>query len=193
MIKKIAFIVFATLVFVQCAKKEDPFLIENGSIGKLTKHIQIKQIDSLFATDSIVKLNAIENALGTQGEVEIFRKGGKQLLLITPFEDYNPESLVNHIQIFDERFKTAKGISINSPFKDIKMNYTINDIQTTIGSVIVTLKDSDIYMVYDKKELPENLRYNPSLKIESSQIPDDAKIKYFMVNWEAEEKATDSE
>lgn len=188
MIKKIAFIVLSTLLFVQCAKKEDPFLIENGKIGTLSKSVQIKQIDSIFATDSIVKLNPKENVLGTQGEVLIFEKGGKKLILITPVEDYNPTSLVNHIQVFDERFKTSKGLSLKSNFKDIKKNYTIKDIQTTISSVIVTLKDSDVYMVYDKKELPEDLRYNPSLKIEASQIPDDAKIKYFMIGWEQEKE-----
>ena len=192
MIKKLAFIVLSTLLFVQCAKKEDPFLIENGKIGKLTKHIQINQIDSIFATDSIVKLNTRKNALGTQGEVLVFDKKGEKLILITPTEDYNPEALVNHVQIFDERFKTTKGVSIKSSFKDIKKNYTIKDIQTTIGSVIVTLKDSDFYFVYDKKELPENLRYNPSLKIEANQIPDDAKIKYFMIAWEVIEKEIDS-
>jgi len=188
MIKKIAFIVLSTLLFVQCAKKEDPFLIENGKIGMLTKSVQIKQIDSIFATDSIVKLNPKENVLGTQGEVLVFEKGGKKLILITPVEDYNPKSLVNHIQIFDERFKTSKGLSLKSNFKDIKNNYTIKNIQTTISSVIVTLKDCEVYLVYDKKELPEDLRYNPSLKIEASQIPDDAKIKYFMIGWEQEKE-----
>lgn len=187
MINKLVFLAFSTLIFVQCAKEKDPFLIENGQIGKLSRQIQIKQIDSVFALDSIVKLNPKDNVLGTQGEVEVFEKGGKKLMLITPFQDYKPTSLVNHIQIYDGRFKTNKGLSLNSNFKDIKKNYTIKNIETTIGSVVVFLNETEVYLVYDKKELPENLRYNPSLVIEASNIPDDAKIKYFMISWENED------
>jgi len=186
MTKTIIASLVSVLLLVQCAKEKDPFLIENGQIGKLSRQIQIKQIDSVFALDSIVKLK--DNVLGTQGEVEIFEKGGKKLMLITPFQDNKPTSLVNHIQIYDERFKTNKGLSLNSNFKDIKKNYTIKNIETTIGSVVVFLNETEVYLVYDKKELPENLRYNPSLVIEASNIPDDAKIKYFMISWENEDK-----
>jgi hypothetical protein len=42
-------------------------------------------------------------------------------------------------------------------------------------------------LTIDKKELPEELRYNPSLKIDPSQIPDEATFKYFMIGWDAEE------
>ena len=64
-------VLFTAILFVQCGKDVDPYLIKNGSIGSLTKEIQMHQIDSIFGQDSIVKLNPIENALGTQVEVKI--------------------------------------------------------------------------------------------------------------------------
>ena len=48
------------------------------------------------------------------------------------------------------------------------------------------LKDSDVFITIDKKQLPENLRYNPNLTIEASQIPQGATFKYFMIAWEGQ-------
>jgi len=186
--KKTLFIAaLAGLLFVQCGKDKDPFAITNGAIGHLTKEIKMKQLDSIFAQDSIVKLNPIADAIGTQGEVEVYEKGGKKLLLISPDDERDPESPITYIQIFDERFTTEKGLNKNSTFKDIKANYEIAGIENAINSVVVFLKNSDVYITIDKKELPEDIRYNYSAKVEATQIPETAKFKYFMVGWDIDE------
>lgn len=182
--KKILLIIAMVTLFVQCQEKSDPFLIENGAIGNLTREVQIKQIDSLFANDSIVKLSPTQEAFGTQGEVEIYEKGGAKLLLLSPDDENDPGSVITNIQIFDSRYKTEKGLGPASTFKEVKANYTVADIETTINAVVVFLEESDVFITIDKKQLPENLRYNPSLKIEASQIPDEATFKYFMIGWE---------
>ena len=183
--KKTLFIgAMTALLFIQCDKKSDPFLIQQDMVGKLSKGIQIKQVDSLFAGDSIVKLSSARNPLGTQGEVEIYEKGGAKLLLLSPDDEYDPNSIISNIQIFDDRYKTAKGLHKGSTFKDVKANYTILDIETTINAVVVFLEDSDIFITINKSELPENLRYNQSAIIEASQIPDDATFKYLMIGWD---------
>jgi len=92
---------------------------------------------------------------------------------------------LNQIEgIFNNRYKTNKGLSVESTFKDLKKNYEISGIQTSIDAVVIFLKDSDVFVTIDKKELPENLRYNPNLTIEASQIPKEATFKYFMIAWE---------
>lgn len=175
------------MLFIQCGTDTDPFLIQKGAIGNLNSKTAMKQIDSIFSTDSIVKLNPIKNAIGTQGEVEIYEKGGAKLMLLSPNDESDPTSKITNIQIFDNRYKTIKGLNSESTFKEVKDNYIISDIETTISSVVVFLEDSQIYITIDKKELPEDLRYNSSLKIESSQIPDKAVFKYFMIGWDLEE------
>lgn len=183
--KKTLFIgAMTALLFIQCDKKNDPFLIQQGMVGKLSKGVQIKQVDSVFADDSIVQLSSIRNPLGTQGEVEVYEKGGNKLLLLSPEDENDPNSLISNIQVFDNRFKTPKGLYIGSTFKDIKANYTILNIETTINDVVVSLKDNDIWIAINKSQLPENLRYNLSATIEASQIPDDATFKYFMIGWD---------
>ena len=54
---------------------------------------------------------------------------------------------------------------------------------TTLRSIVIFPKASNLYFTIDKEELPENLRFSMS-DIEAVQIPDEAKIKYLMVGWE---------
>ncbi len=96
----------------------------------------------------------------------------------------SPNSTIKNIQVFDARYKTEKGLNIGSTWKDVKANYTIDNIETTINAVVIFLKETDVYLTIDKKSLPEELRYNMDIEIEASQIPDNAPIKYFMIGWE---------
>ena len=187
MIKKIFFIGLVAFLFVQCAKEKDPFLISNNAVGNLTIGMKIKQVDSIFAMDSIVRLSPRQNQSSSFGELEIYEKSGKKLLLISPENNYDPDALIENFQFFDDRYKTVKGLNINSTFKDIKENYEIANIETTLSTVLIFLKDSDLFINIDKKELPENFRYNPNLIIDVTNIPNKAKIKYFMLSWKIDD------
>ena len=187
MLKKIIAIVTVTLIFIQCKEEINPFLISNDSVGALTRGMTIKEIDSIFAQDSIVKLYAQNEELPTQGEVEIYKKNGTKLVSISPVTNNDPDALISNFQFFDPRYKTDKGLNLNSTFKDIKTNYKISNIETTISTVVIFLEDSDLFINIDKNELPENFRYNPNLVIDITNIPDEAKIKYFMLSWKIDE------
>ena len=41
-----------------------------------------------------------------------------------------------------------------------------------------------LYITIDKQELPSELRYDTQSRILASQIPDNARFKYFMINWD---------
>lgn len=183
MIKYISLSLITILLFVQCAEEKDSFLISKNAVGHLSLGMKVKQLDSIFANDSIVRLNPSQNETTTIGEVEIYEKGGDKLMLISPKDFYSPDAYIANFQFFDERFKTEKGLNINSNFKYIKDNYNITDIQTTLSSVVVFLEGTDVFINIDKKELPENLRYNPNFKIEAVNIPDEAKIKNLFLSW----------
>ena len=187
MLKKIIAIVSGTLLFIQCKEEINPFLISNDSVGALTRGMTIKEIDSIFAQDSIVKLYAQNEELPTQGEVEIYDKNGTKLVSISPVTNNDPDALISNFQFFDPRYKTDKGLNLSSTFKDIKANYKILNIETTISTVVIFLEDNDLFINIDKNELPENFRYNPNLVIDVTNIPDEAKIKYFMLSWKIDE------
>ena len=187
MLKKIIALVSVTLLFIQCKEEINPFLISNDSVGTLTRGMTIKEIDSTFAKDSIVKLYAQNEELPTQGEVEIYEKNGTKLVSISPVNNNDPDALISNFQFFDPRYKTDKGLNLSSTFKDIKTNYKISNIETTISTVVIFLEDNDLFINIDKNELPENFRYNPNLVIDVTNIPDEAKIKYFMLSWKIDE------
>lgn len=189
MMKNILLGAFTALLFIQCNKKVDPFLIKDGAVGTLTKEMKLKQVDSLYKTDySIVKVNSSPNALETHGEVEIYDKQGEKLMIISPEDESDPNSRISTIHIFDPRFKTEKGLTTASTFKDVKDNYTIENMVTTINSIVVFLNDSELYLTIDKSNLPEDIRYQMDLKVEADQIPDTAPIKYFMIGWDPSDK-----
>ena len=178
----------AALLFVQCGKDSDPFLIKKGAVGNLTDHTKMKQLDSIFAMDSIVITNSSPNALETQGEVEVYEKGGQKLMLLSPKNETDPNSTITDIMIFDSRYKTEKGLNINSTYKDFRDNHTVSDMQRIINGVLVFFSDSDIYLLIDAKYLNDEVRNDPDVKLEANHISDSATIKYFRIGWNAELK-----
>lgn len=183
--KNIFFLALVSLTFIQCSKEKDPFLITKNNVGLISNETQLKQLDSIFTADSLVRVSPQNSFMSgsSQGQVEVYEKGGKLLMTLSPKAN-DSDSKIGHIQIFDERYKTDKGLHLKSTFKDVKSNYTIASIQSTLRNVVVSLKESNVYITIDKNELPESLRHNPELTIESTQIPDNAKLKYLMIDWE---------
>src|SRR5690554_2580337 len=176
------------LFFVQCGKDSDQFLIKKGEIGNLTDRTKMKELDSIFTEDSIVKMNSSPNALEIQGEVEIYEKGGQKLVLLSPENENDPNATITDIMVFDPRYKTEKGLSVSSTFKEFRDNYTVSHIERIINGVLVFFSDTDIYLTIESKYLPEEIQNNPDASIDVSNIADTAPIKYFRIGWESEVK-----
>ncbi|NAS32414.1 hypothetical protein GTQ40_15625 [Flavobacteriaceae bacterium R38] len=170
------------MILTSCAKKQDPFAISKGQVGKLSRDTAIEQLDSIYKEDSLVIIKGNSNfRYSRTDQYAVYEKGGEHLLTIDSSTDSIP--LVENIQVFDNRFKTAKGISLASTFKDISSQYKISKIERVLGNVVVFINEIDVYVTIDKGELPPDLRFNNN-KIEAVNIPDDAKIKYFMIGWD---------
>ena len=101
MIKKIFLTGLVIFLFVQCTKERNPFLISNKAVGNLTIGMKIKQVDSIFAMDSIVRLSPRQNQSSSFGELEIYEKSGKKLLLISPRNNYDPDALIENFQLIE--------------------------------------------------------------------------------------------
>lgn len=182
--KKYVYLGISIACLASCAKKEDPFLIKKDQIGKLYKDITVQQLDSVFANDSLVKrIGEGDFVQAGDDKYLIYEKGGKQLLTLTPRQQHDVNEKIKTIQIHDPRFKTEKGLTSKSTFKNIRENYKIKNIHNTLRNIVITVGGNE-YFTIDKKELPEGLRYDTKLDIDVLQIPDAAKIKYFMINWE---------
>ena len=186
--KKILFLsALMAILFVQCGKTSDsdPYLIKEGAIGGVTTTTKIKELDSIFATDSLVKIHNSPNAIETQGEVEVYDTSGKKLLLLSPKNEIDPNSTITDILIHDARYKTEEGLSLESTFKDFTDHYTVGDIHRIINGVMVFFSDSDIYLTIDAKHLTEEARNDRQLELTAEHIDETAPIKYLRIGWES--------
>ena len=170
------------LTIIGCTSQNDPFSISEVRVGKFHKADAIKDLYTIYANDSIVgDSTAIANGL-VGSRISIFEKGGAPLLHLNPIQD--SISVIGSVRVLDKRFKTDKGISLESTFKEVSNAYTIDNIQTTFSSVIVSFKGSEVYVTIDRKALPEDLRYGTIEKLDPIQIPDEAPIKNLMISWQ---------
>ncbi|MEH6538202.1 MAG: hypothetical protein V7719_17530 [Psychroserpens sp.] len=185
-LKNLSLFTIATLIFASCSseKKQDPFQIGKQNIGLLTDSTQVKNLQLAFPNDSIARF-AIkgDEFTGQNSDIDIYSSEGKKLLSLTPRQALDSTSVIESVQIISETYKTNQNISTLSTFKDINANYKISSINNLIKSIVISVNDINASFTIDKKELPANLRYDMSLNIEAVQIPDNAKIKFFILHW----------
>jgi len=172
-----------TILFSSCSKTQNPFEISKQHIGLLTDSTQVKDLESIYPNDSVVRYIAGDEFIGNVNTIEIFQKGGIHLLSLTPKYVLDSTSTISSIRVLDDRFKTDKSISTLSTFKDIQGQYKISRISNLINSIVVGVDDINGSFTIDKKELPANLRFDMDLKFETTHIPDSAQVKYFFVSW----------
>jgi hypothetical protein len=180
--KPVTFWLFITaLILVQCKTDTvNPFEIGPDHVGRLHKKTPVSQLDSIFANDSIIR-DTSRLKMGSGGSIEIYEKGGKALLSLSATTD--SLLVVENIRILDPRFKTEKGVGLQSTYGEIRKHYEIRKVITSMNNILILLKGSDLYFTISRSELPEDLRYSTA-SIEEVQIPDAARIKYMMVGWE---------
>lgn len=176
-------ILLTALVTISCKREQDPFEVSKHHVGLLTDSTQVKDLEAIFPNDSIVTNSDSEAFLGANFDYEIFDKSGNKLLILTPKSVKDSTSVIQSVQIIDARFKTNKNISTESTFQDISEAYKISKINNMINSVLISVNELNASFTIDKKELPANLRFDMDLKIEETHIPDNAKTKYFFINW----------
>lgn len=181
--KKLFILTLASLAFIQCGKKADPFLIQKDKIGVLEKVYTLKQIDSIFANDSIVKRVAGDEFAGINNDIEVYEKGGQHLLSLSPSEPLDDNATINIVTINDERFKTDKGIGLNSTFKDFTNHYEVSKIDRILNNINIEFKNQDFYITISVDELPGAYKFDLTKTVELASIPDEAKIKSLRLDW----------
>ncbi len=171
-------------LFVACETKADPFAIRKHSIGLLTDSTKVNALKVVFSNDSISKYIGGDEFTGSTNTISIFEKGtGKLLLELDPNYALDSLSTIRTVRIMDERFKNKDGLNTRSTFGDINSKYTISSIQNTLRSLIISVDEINVYFTLNKTELPEEMRYDMTQKIEAISIPETAKIKDFYIQW----------
>lgn len=171
------------IIFCSCSTKTDPFIISNSNIGLLNDSTKVLELKTIYANDSIVKFDPANPTVSPTADINILDKNGTELLVLTPNRVLDSTSTIGSVKISNSNFKTTKGISTSSNFKLLADAYEIKKINNLLRSIVVSVKGLNADFIIDKKDLPAELRFDMSLNIEASQIPDEAKIKYIMLYW----------
>ncbi len=178
-------VMLLALLITACTmdKKQDPFEIAKQNVGLLTDSTMVKDLKLAFPNDSIASAISNDEFSDQDNDIHIYDSSGNELLILTPSKAEDSSAVIKSVRIINENYKTKNNVSVLSTFKDIKDNYKISRISNLINSVVISVNEINGSFTIDKKELPANLRFDMTLNIEAVQIPDHARIKYFMVHW----------
>jgi hypothetical protein len=180
--KKINLILVALFFIGACANKEKTYLINKKQVGKITTETKVKDLNKIFAKDSIVKNTEGESAFESYDEYTVFDKKTKEpLLLIIPNKTKDENALIKQVEILSPKYNTYKGINLQSSFGQIKKAHKIGNVETSLNYIVLYLDDLNAIIDIRKSELPLQLQNNPGLKIDQTMIPDKAKVKHFIV------------
>lgn len=177
------FSILFLVLFTSCSSSTSDTLIAKNQLGLIKPSTKVEELSTILDKDSVAEFD-IESRFNKTKEIEVFNKEGRISLVIEP--NYQNDSIVtvSEIQILDPKYKTKKGLNVDSDFQAIYENYKINNIQNSINSVILNINEIGAYIVIDKKHLPSELRFDSDLKIEANQIPNEAPIRYFWLRFD---------
>jgi len=68
---------FFAIVLTSCKKEVNPYFISKNSIGLLTDSTKVKDLETIFINDSVVKRIRGDEFTGRINDIEIFDKMGK--------------------------------------------------------------------------------------------------------------------
>jgi len=177
--KKLIIILLVTTLFIQCQSNQI-HLIQKNQVGLITKTTKVKDLDKVFVKDSLVKTQYEKNQPKFLTEdYEVYSKKGTHLLTINIENDNDSTSIIQSVQIFSPIYKTKKEISIASVFKDLKENYDLKKVESTITSVSIYVNELNASFNITNKDMGIS-EFNTN-KISLDQIPDNAPFKYITV------------
>jgi len=180
--KNILFIILIMAGLTACQKEDNSYIIKNKQVGKLTDSTTVAQMKILYQNDSIVKNTEGQSAFEPYDEYTIYDKKSKQaLLVVVPIKVNDENSLLKQVEIKSDLYKTDKNVNLKSNFGSFKSHHKIGRIDETFKYIVVFIDDLNATIDMPKDVIPLNARNDSSIKIDETLIPDQAKIKHFVV------------
>lgn len=162
--------------------RDKQYLISDDQVGPLTKTTAVHQLKQVFENDSVVN-RSNSNQFSSQNEIVVYRKAdGRELLRLQPAKSSDSTSTIAAVQVMDTVYKTKEGLGIGTAFEDLSADYTIKRIENTLGTALIFLDNSNIYVDIDKTEIQEPTQ--KGVEIKASQIKKRAKVKRLWLDWE---------
>ncbi|MGB3590103.1 MAG: hypothetical protein WBA16_00320 [Nonlabens sp.] len=182
--KKILGLLVLVITAASCSESVDQrFVWGNDQVGLINKETKIFELDSLFKNDSIINPIKGDEFGNGPNTIDIYEKGGKHLLSLTPKEALDSTSTIDYVLIKDDRYLTDKGIGLNSTFKQIAGAYEVSSVDNIIDDAMIRLKNQNFYFTISKETFPDEVRFDMEKAIELTMIPEEVTPEAIFVRW----------
>ena len=151
--RKLSLILITVLSF-GCSQNE--YKIEKGKVGKLFKENLVKQLDSIYKNDSIVRrIGEGDYMFSGDDKYLIFNNKKEHLLTLTPRNQHDTSEPIETIEIISDLFKTDSGISVNSSFGEIDKNHKLGNNE------VISYNHKTVQVLVKVVDAPPYLRSTP--------------------------------
>ncbi|NPA46538.1 MAG: hypothetical protein GXO24_04910 [Chlorobi bacterium] len=172
---KRSFIFPLLLVFFlwQCSH-EQAMKIEKGHLGPVDAKTDSLSLKRIFKADSLGKIET-STGLETQETLPVYdRQSGREKLRFT-FREQKDSIYLYAVEVTDPQYKTAKGLSVETPYGEWKKNYRISRVETTLRHVVVFLPELNATLIFPYDALADNAQHNPAVRPDESSLKPEAK------------------
>ncbi len=115
-------------------------------------------------------------------DYEIYYKN-EHLFTLTPKDTAKLEQKINRVLIKTPFFKTEKGITVKSTYRDIKSAYTINEIEPTREHIVLIVNEINANFTISKKQLEQGWWNEENKSVNRDKIPNCVTIDDFILWW----------
>ncbi len=124
-----------------------------------------------------------EFAEDTYDDYEIYNQNNQHLLTLTPKLTGSADQKINRVLVVSPFFKTDKGISVTSTYKDIKNAYKISKIEPTRTHIVLVVDEINASFSIPKTSLKKGWWNEKTKSVNADKIPNNAVVEYFILWW----------
>lgn len=201
--KKSFFVLLIAFLSIACAGKiatQEYTIIENGDsiesqyligerrVGELDRGATIKRLKKIYGENYVKQLRSpMQDAKRDSSTVAVFYiyDTENHLLMVARADDAQSESNIKTLVFKNDKFTTAKGITINSSVEELRKAYPDAVVVQYDTRFFVFIASLDLYLMVDES----NIRgYNPEFVVDIpiDSLRADAHFENMSVSWDSD-------
>lgn len=164
--------------------EKEEFLIAPNQVGNIKKGMTIKDLYSLFSENQIKKIKTkSELTADATDNFYIYDKQNRLLLIASPQTKNDEGSRITRIVIKDKRYKTEKGISLQSNVGEIRETYENTDYIPSLDEIILFVPEIDANFEINPRNLKHKVWDDSTGTIIADSIPSKTGVTTLAVFW----------
>lgn len=191
---KILIVLSLIVVFYSCRSsqqshqekgaQEQEFLLSPNKVGAIKKGMTIKDLYNLFSEKQIKKIKTKSELTADAADNFYVYDSQNHLLLIASPQLKNDEgSKINRIVVKDKRYKTEKGIGLESNVGQIRNSYENTDFIPSVNEIILFVPEIDANFEINPRHLHSRIWNDSTGTIIADSIPANTPVTTLAIFW----------